>query len=831
MRIVKWNPQERVDVPDITAQNFLMLGEFRRSVRGALGIDANSIIHGFAVEPNTVPDSTVVVKLDNGGGDLSFAFGSEDIGARTDYGQIIGGDNSDGNTEGNAQQSIDFIAQPDATYTVKMRFSYTDGANDNRAFWNEGTNSEFIAAVDTRHLPQFEIAINPVGDEWISLADVVWNSGVGVIGTSDITDLREGPFEGPAPYQQTTKLGSGGMPDFTRSATRADTGLNAVYPAIRGLARQIQDIKGSDDAGNWNWWNDPYLPLDPSNTLTRDQTTNLRSLRTVHYTIGDGLRTFGDFNGYGLGEGLDACLTHVETEEANINGRVIIQILVSGDGTSTGTPFQVTNYSFGNCSVEILGGGADNRALHSWIRPVGTLTTPVFSITSGTLDFKLQDIRFSSSGPSPIKLVFMSNASTFIMRGCYGLVPGTVAAPTFELGRGNNIIEDNELYYSTWKLAGGNNSANSIMQRCLIGGEIEIDGANNWVFRDLFITQIDNALSMVTITNAHDLVFDNCRFYANEPDEDNVHIDNAGGDWYNIRFSRCDFTQSWSSGVHAPDAGANGAEGTGWSIYANNTGGSDWGRGFVIEHCNFHGASHSDAGGVYMYDLEEARIIGNVFRDFGTVAGADRVTCVYADSPTIGYGASLVIANNTMGEWAAVTEHLAEHACIYIDDVRGVVINGNRLFGPAVIGNGRENGVRMIDSDYTVISGNSFHNFNSTFSEGVLSSFSSLISINGNVFNDCPNAIWATGVATAAAIVGNVVWGDGVSATTGAIYCSMDYSVVSSNIIRGVGTAAMYCDGDDSLIVGNQSDGQFSDGIASGQKMFNSTHNVATAFV
>lgn len=829
MRIVKWTPQERVDIPDITAMGFLVLGEFRRTVRGALGVDGNSIINGFTVEPAGVPDTTITVKLDNGGA-LSFAYGAEIVGARTDYGQLIGGDNSDGNTEGNAQQSIDFTGQPVATYTVKIRFLYSDGANDNRAFWNETGNTEFISAIDTRHLPQYEISITGSGPEWIDLADVVWDNVS--IDAGDITDLREGTFEGATPWQQTTKLGSGGMPDFTRAASRHDTGLNAIYPAIKGLARQIQDIKGADDDGNWNWWNDPYLPLDPSNTLTRDQTTSLRSLRTVHYTIGDGLRTFGDFNGYGLGEGLDACLTHIETEDANIMGRVTIQILVSGDGTSTATPFQVTNYAFSDTSIEILGGGTNNRAFHSYIRPVGTLTTPVFSINSGTLDFKLQDIRITTSGFDPVKMVFTSNAATFVMRGCHGGVRGTVAAPTFELGRGDNIIEDCELLYSTWKLGAGGASSNSIMQRCFIGGEMEIDGASDWVFRDNSFFQIDNTLSMVTITNASDLLFDNCLFYANEPDEDNVHIDNAGGAWNDIRFSRCKFQQSWTSGVHAPDAGANGAEGTGWSLYANNSSGSPDGRGFVVEHCTFDGtAGHSDAGGLYMWDIEEARIIGNEFNGFGTVAGADRVTCIRAESNNLGFGQALLIANNSVHDWAAVTEHEADHACIYVDDFRNAVISANRLAGPSVTGNGRENGIWLYDSDYAVITGNAFNNFNSNVSEGILSQYSSLIVINGNMFNDCPNGIWVTGVASSANITGNTIWGDGGTATAGAIYCALDYSIVACNIIRGCGTDAMYCDGDDSLIVGNQSDGQFSDGLATGQKMFNSTHNVATAFV
>ena len=227
MRIVKWTPQERVDIPDITAMGFLVLGEFRRTVRGALGVVSNSIINGFTVEPAGVPDTTITVKLDNGGA-LSFAYGAEIVGARTDYGQLIGGDNSDGNTEGNAQQSIDFTGQPVATYTVKIRFLYSDGANDNRAFWNETGNTEFISAIDTRHLPQYEISITGSGPEWIDLADVVWDNVS--IDAGDITDLREGTFEGATPWQQTTKLGSGGHARLYARSESARYGLERDLP-------------------------------------------------------------------------------------------------------------------------------------------------------------------------------------------------------------------------------------------------------------------------------------------------------------------------------------------------------------------------------------------------------------------------------------------------------------------------------------------------------------------------------------------------------------------------------------------------------------------------
>ena len=36
MRIVRWHPQERVDKPDLDAVSYLVLGEFRRTLRAVV---------------------------------------------------------------------------------------------------------------------------------------------------------------------------------------------------------------------------------------------------------------------------------------------------------------------------------------------------------------------------------------------------------------------------------------------------------------------------------------------------------------------------------------------------------------------------------------------------------------------------------------------------------------------------------------------------------------------------------------------------------------------------------------------------------------------------
>ena len=101
MRIVFWHPQERVDVPDMVASNFLVLGEFRRTIRETLlGAEENRILRGFAVEASAVPDALITVKLDDAG-TLSTAIGSESVGSHINFGQLMGGQDDNANLEGN----------------------------------------------------------------------------------------------------------------------------------------------------------------------------------------------------------------------------------------------------------------------------------------------------------------------------------------------------------------------------------------------------------------------------------------------------------------------------------------------------------------------------------------------------------------------------------------------------------------------------------------------------------------------------------------------------------------------------------------------------------
>ncbi len=819
MRIVKWSPQERVDVPDITAQNFLMLGEFRRTVRGALGIEANSILNGFAVEPNTVPDSTIVVKLDNGGGDLSFAFGAEAIGARTDYGQVIGGDNSDGNTEGNAQQSIDFIAQPDATYTVGLRFIYTDGSNDNRAFWNEGTNSEFIAAVNTRHLPQFEIALNPVGNEWLLLADVVWNSGVGVIDTPDITDLREGTFEGASPWQQTTRLGSGGMPNFSRSSSdRHDTGVNAAYPAMKALGRQIQDLKGPDDALNWNWWNVAYKPADPSSTLTEDNATNLRSLRTVHFTVGDGVTSWGDFNGLALGTGLDACLSHIEAEQGSptlLGGHVIIQILVNGDNGVASQAFQIGNYVFERALIEIRGGSGRDTSNgpywhHTQIDCVGTLTTPAFdmNIYSGLI---LRDLKFNSTGSDTSIALIDGQSTIFGMHNCYVECQSSDVTPWLEYDNcdfvevrhcnivGTALITGHPYQIAEWSHNG-------------ISGEVRFEGGGRATFTSCLFDYQGDLHSQVWASSCYGVSFNDCSFSSSTQEYDVVHFDNSIGEFGGIRFQGCQFACFETAPGHVPNAGGNGSNGTGWCVYLDNAGGSAINTGpVIIDNCQFNGSGnfgggHIDSGGIFCDDLDVLYVTNCSFYTFGLhPGGTPRCSHIRTKSSGVGFPSDYQISGCTFWDWVndGVIANDITKIPLYLDDSDSTQVTNCKFSGTS---SGTQ--LYMDDSDYVTIVGNNFKN---AALWGIEADACSVVLIGSNLmFSGNDAGIYLDG--SSSVITGNLIDGGGSGANdivgNGIIECQGQQIIISDNRISNWTGGAYKCidlGGNDCVLMGNYS--------------------------
>ena len=825
MRIVKWHPQERVDNPDITAMSYLVLGEFRRFVRGAL-LGAHDLgtyaVNGFQVLATTPASNAVEVTLADAGA-LSFAFGAELIGTRVDYGQLMGGDDSDGNTEGNAVQSFDFTGEPAATYTVQMRHVFSDAVPDNRAFWNPGSDTEFVSQVNTRSTPQYQLRVTGApSNEWMDLADVVWN-GSGPIGPGNITDLRDFAFEAQSPWTQTTKLGTGGMPDFLRFADRGGPtiGRNGVYPALRALGRQIQDIKGPDENGEWNWWNDPYSPHDPNSTFARARTTSLRSLRTVHYTVGDGVNTFGDFSGLTLGTGLDACLSHIETENAtnDISSHVIIQILTNGDFGNADEAFQVGNYDFGNVYLEIRGGGCrDTGAGDKWwntrILPAGTLTTEVFDFTTTTGGLSLRDLKFEDPG-SPVELFRMQQNTQFEMHNCLINTDADAANPWIDFnGQLDTMHISDCIITAETVINDGVGLGFGEWSRCRFTRKVSVVGAFRVAFRDCYVSLNNADDNNLRISGAGSLRFDNCYFTGLSADYDLVRLDNADGAFSEIEFQSSRFSIFDTSPTHAAGAGTNGSKGTGWLLFIDNDGGlaSD-AYSIQIQNCILDGSDGVirsetvDAGAIYIHGCTHVTVDNCDIRRYGSTNAAYDVRGIKIVGAS-GLGSLGNRITNCMFEQfdlAAGTNYVIE-----LEDSWQTVIQNNTFNGFG--GTGIDQFIHLDESSQNVICGNHFFALNSgiaiLLTGGVTSSQNT---ISNNTFSSCSEAVHITAGA-GNVVANNTVEGNNNTASVfGVINTQSDETIIQGNRIdnyNGTYDAIRFASCTDCIIMGNiSSDG------------------------
>lgn len=338
MKQVNYTSAERVDLPDMAAMQSFAQSEFRRQLRAFVGANFGFIYRGFQVEPEAPATSRVLVKLDNSATSpdypYSLAIGAENLGSSLDWGQLIGGGDSSATPEGPAQLLLDFALQAVGVYFVELRYASTLGQVENRAFWNEATNTEYEQSVPTRLLPSWELQVVPApsGGEWIPLATVDWNGST--VDAADITDVRFLVLEGSSPsygFDFANQLLA--FPEFDRDPDRGAYGVGMVSPlaAISALQRQILDIKGQDDLGSFNWYGRTYRPAGGPDNIWLRQTKNLRSLETCTFTIGDE-GDYGDFNGE---NGLNLCLFHIQAQSITIPKRVKI-ILKNRRSATTG---------------------------------------------------------------------------------------------------------------------------------------------------------------------------------------------------------------------------------------------------------------------------------------------------------------------------------------------------------------------------------------------------------------------------------------------------------------------------------------------------------------
>ena len=680
MRIVRLSPQERVDVPDASAISFLMLGEFRRTIRGLfLGGRAsaspthdNFIIQGFAVEPSAVPDAIVTVRLvptTGGGRPLAFAIGAEDLTSRIDHGQLIGGEDQAGNTEGNATATWDFTGQPLNTYRVQMRFTYTDGVNDNRAFWDESGNTEFISAVDTRSLPNYSLGISvspaSLGDDWIPLADVVWDGAS--IDAGDITDLRDFVLEGASPFDRIQQTGTGGMEDFDRSFTRESVGLNEIYPAMRAIMRQIQDIKGEDyDSRRYNWFGRVFkAPEGGTASFGTEKTKTMRSLDTVTFTLGDFETSYGDFNGP---LALESCLQHIEDMGANVPASVVILMRYHRV-----TPFTwsiTTSHTFATgFSLTIIGHPDSNEgrmAIDHTTVPASS--SPVIDMQDGgTLTLVNLDLGAGGAPANDYPIIRVQQTGSNVggwlhMHNCR-VIGNTSASPEIAVQATIQRTRINDCQIEGVLRLLGNITGGSYLEQCVIeglrmdNGVIEFLQSGGGVPQQIAIrscnieTTEDTAFGrdgVITFVGIQQLHIENCRI-THEPDFDGIRF--FGPLTTDVTIDNVAF-ECTETGSHAVDNGTNLARGTGWGIFILRDGIGNDPRNIQIRGCHFEQENTIDAGGIYLEDTEFFLIEGCFWRACGTSGGgSDRYTGIEVVGSTSAYSAESVIHACQFTEW------------------------------------------------------------------------------------------------------------------------------------------------------------------------------------
>jgi hypothetical protein len=714
----------------MTAMSFLVLGEFRRYVRGAvLGPTAtgtpahdNFIIRGFAVEPAAVPDATIRVRLDPGGtSPLGFAIGAELLGTPGvgpfDFGQLIGGDDSAGSLEGNATQTLDFSAQAfPAVYRVQMRFTYSDGAADNRAFWDQGTNTEFIASTDTRHLPVFELRLSgAASDEWIDLADVTWDGGT--IDPPDIADLRDFAFEGASPFDGATQAAAGAFADFDRSATRAADGLNEVYPILRALGRQVQDIKGEDDAGSFNWYGRVYKPADPDAGLAVTKTSSLRTVRTASYTIGDGTTTFGDFNG---ANGLEDCLQLLETQSTNDTGADHIRIILKSNTVGGFTWNVNTKHSIGRSipiertvTLEIIG-RCDGGSTANGSANINFDSVPAGSAAAIDVVGKLilRDVGNDDVG-EPATNTTLFAADVIVAERCrfYGRTSDAAGASedvlrvTNGLAIGGNVFGHSRIVDCEWRgriaivdpsiaAATVDNVPGGVIENCWTeNGAIQFDTSaaaqaptRQWEIRNCYI-QMDESHTgtpfgqrgAIDCGDASVMRIVNCTLVYTS-DVDGIHFREVNNLPFKVLVEGCRFVPNGAPtvGTHGVGTGQNGAVGTGWGVYLEAA--TSAVIDIHVRDCVFSGET-IDSGGVYIEgsSLNGIHIADNTWRICSsTSAATSSYTAIELDGTSTLTG-GVHIAGNHIGEWGGTV--VTRTAGIRLTNTAGVTIEGNTIDG------------------------------------------------------------------------------------------------------------------------------------------------------
>lgn len=236
--IVRFLPNERADLPDMTAMQRNARSDFRAGLNALAFGDTGTftekkVLAGWAITPQGAPDATFDVAYGT-------ALGAELLDdASYEYGVPL-------TRLLSTTQTVDMTGEPNNTYNVYVRFSYTAGVTANRIFWNEDTSSEEVDAMDTYYVADWDVvaATASPGAEYIKIGEVVWGGATIVAG--NITQTRDMFFEGDEDASFAQVWGDG-VND--RNTDRGAYGVGDLYTWAQAVRRQLTDIIDQTGAG------------------------------------------------------------------------------------------------------------------------------------------------------------------------------------------------------------------------------------------------------------------------------------------------------------------------------------------------------------------------------------------------------------------------------------------------------------------------------------------------------------------------------------------------------------------------------------------------------
>ena len=608
---VRFESQQRVDLPDLTNITSYSAAARRRGLAELFGggDTVGRVLRGFDSVPEDpgVSARLLIERVESGvdGAFLSALFD----GVTTEFGTIGG--------QGAAQHFLDFTGQPANTYEGKIRARLLAAAEDNRAFWNPASNTEFSKPTNVTQTPEWEVAFaGHAGSDWVALCDVVWNGAE--IDIADITDKRDLLFEGVFPFGNAA-LAS--IPDFDRSVDRGSPLVTrgGIMQALHALQRQVAEMKGADDFGEFNTYARPAQAAGfVAAGFDAERHQRLDTIATATFTC-SASTLHADFTGP---TSLYDCLAHIEVNSNDLPK--IITVVLKDEGGFGATPLYTfpaqISIAGKNLRIVAAGGGSGGDDQFEELTGIEEGKTLVeFDVASGTGilisdgSLHLENLRFEQlGGAALLSLTVGSHFSANNVTLRNGDMDTTDGAE-FVLECTNSIRVENCWFIGKSRIAGRHpldaggapgidtvdqSQRGGYIDNCGFVGHVKFNAKNSpsslnsayeWsgnitVSRSTFQC-LENATAersregMVNLMAARNIRFDDCQFMYHG-DEDGVRVCSRVGSAVmppkNIVFYNCEFILRYSathvgantdiSNLVSPPGGVTETEGTGWAL-------------------------------------------------------------------------------------------------------------------------------------------------------------------------------------------------------------------------------------------------------------------------